>query len=82
MLSLDVGRRRIGLAGCDGLGITVNPLPALPRSAFEQDLKHLEHVCLTRRAKGLVVGLPLMQMAYLPSKLSIVSAMASDWRWL
>ncbi len=59
MLSLDVGRRRIGLAGCDGLGITVNPLPALPRSAFEQDLKHLEHVCLIRRAKGLVVGLPL-----------------------
>ena len=59
MLSLDVGRKRIGLAGCDALGITVSPLPALLRRAFKQDLWHLEQVCLTRRVQGLVVGLPL-----------------------
>ncbi|MGA0996492.1 MAG: Holliday junction resolvase RuvX, partial [Vulcanococcus sp.] len=29
VLSLDVGRKRIGLAGCDPLGLTVKPLPAL-----------------------------------------------------
>ena len=59
MLSLDVGRKRIGLAGCDALGITVSPLPALLRRAFKQDLGHLEQICLTRRVQGLVVGLPL-----------------------
>ena len=59
MLSLDVGRKRIGLAGCDALGITVSPLPALLRRAFQQDLGHLQQVCLTRRVQGLVVGLPL-----------------------
>ena len=59
MLSLDVGRKRIGLAGCDALGITVSPLPALLRRAFKQDLGHLEQVCLTRGVQGLVVGLPL-----------------------
>ena len=39
MLSLDLGKRRIGLAGCDPLGITVSPLPPLQRKSFERDLK-------------------------------------------
>ena len=34
ILSLDVGRRRIGLAGCDALGISVTPLAALRRGRF------------------------------------------------
>ena len=42
MLSLDVGRRRIGLAGCDPLGITVTPLPPLHRGRFQKDLEVLE----------------------------------------
>ena len=59
MLSLDVGRKRIGLAGCDALCITVNPIPALVRRSFKQDLMHFDQVCQTRGVKGLVVGLPL-----------------------
>ena len=59
VLSLDVGRRRIGLAGCDPLGITVTPLPALHRGRFEADLPVLQRLCLDRRVEGLVVGLPL-----------------------
>ena len=59
MLSLDVGRRRIGLAGCDPLGITVTPLPALHRGRFDTDLPVLERLCRERRVQGLVVGLPL-----------------------
>lgn len=61
VLSLDVGRRRIGLAGCDPLGISVKPLPALRRSRFEQDLQQLQPLCLQRRVEALVVGLPLDQ---------------------
>ena len=59
MLSLDVGRRRIGLAGCDPLGITVIPLPALQRGRFAGDLIVLQQLCRDRRIQGLVVGLPL-----------------------
>ena len=59
VLSLDVGRRRIGLAGCDALGITVRPLPALHRGRFEIDLPVLQELCRSRGVVGLVVGLPL-----------------------
>ena len=61
VLALDVGRRRIGLAGCDPLGLTVTPLPALARGAFAADLVHLGHVVRQRRIEALVVGLPLDQ---------------------
>lgn len=59
VLSLDVGRRRIGLAGCDPLGITVTALPALHRGRFAADLPFLETLCQERRVRGLVVGLAL-----------------------
>ena len=59
MLSLDVGRKRIGLAGCDPLGISVTPLKALHRRRFDADLPVLQQLCQDRRVQGLVVGLPL-----------------------
>jgi len=59
-LALDVGRRRIGLAGCDPLGLTVTPLPALWRAPrFEDDLPQLLALVRQRRVAALVVGLPL-----------------------
>lgn len=58
-LALDVGRRRIGLAGCDPLGLTVKPLPALRRGRFAADLVALEPLVEQRRISALVVGLPL-----------------------
>jgi putative Holliday junction resolvase len=60
-LALDVGRRRIGLAGCDPLGLTVTPLPALARGRFAADLPRLTALVAERRVKALVVGLPLDQ---------------------
>jgi len=58
-LALDVGRRRIGLAGCDPLGITVTPLQALARGDLPSDLARLLPLVLERRVELLVVGLPL-----------------------
>jgi len=58
-LALDVGRRRIGLAGCDPLGLTVTPLPALARGAFADDLAALLPLLRHRAVRALVVGLPL-----------------------
>lgn len=56
-----MGRKRIGLAGCDALGISVKPLPALHRRRFDDDLERLRSLCHTRRVEALVVGLPLDQ---------------------
>lgn len=58
-LALDVGRKRIGLAGCDPLGLTVTPLPALARGALDEDLTRLLPLVRNRRVELLVVGLPL-----------------------
>jgi putative Holliday junction resolvase len=58
-LALDIGRRRIGLAGCDPLGLTVTPLAALHRSSFEADLQRLRPLLRERRVQALVLGLPL-----------------------
>ncbi len=59
ILSIDVGRRRIGLAGCDQLGITVSCLPALKRQTFVEDIEVLKAHCQTRKVEGIVIGLPL-----------------------
>ena len=59
VLALDVGRRRIGLAGCDPLGLTVTPLPALRRGRFPADLAQIAPLVERRRITALVVGLPL-----------------------
>jgi putative Holliday junction resolvase len=59
VLALDVGRKRIGLAGCDPLGLTVTPLRALKRGRFPADLALLEPLVAERRVQALVVGLPL-----------------------
>jgi putative Holliday junction resolvase len=59
VLALDVGRRRIGLAGCDPLGLTVTPLPALQRGRFPADLELLKELVQRRGVRALVVGLPL-----------------------
>lgn len=59
VLALDVGRKRIGLAGCDPLGFTVTPLPALARGKFPADLERIAPLVRQRRVAALVVGLPL-----------------------
>jgi putative Holliday junction resolvase len=61
VLALDVGRRRIGLAGCDPLGLTVTALPPLARGKFAVDLPQLAALVQQRRCLALVVGLPLDQ---------------------
>ena len=60
-LALDIGRKRIGLAGCDPLGITVTPLPALARSSLDRDVALLLPLLRDRGTQILVIGLPLDQ---------------------
>ena len=59
ILALDVGKKRIGLAVSDGLGITAQGLPTLHRTRIREDLDHLDTVCRQYEVQLLVVGQPL-----------------------
>ena len=59
VLSLDIGNKRIGIAGCDPLGISITHLPAIFRKSFDEDLKEFLKICSNRQVKGLVIGNPL-----------------------
>jgi putative holliday junction resolvase len=57
-LGLDVGKKRIGVAGCDGTGLIATGLTTIARTSFEQDLETLSHWVTTRQVQVLVIGLP------------------------
>ena len=59
ILALDVGRRRIGLAISDPLGITAQGLPTFQRSTIRRDLAGLQAVIQERDVRLLLVGYPL-----------------------
>ncbi len=57
-LGLDVGKRRIGVAGCDGTGLIATGLTTIERQSFLQDVQQLQALVTEREAQLLVVGLP------------------------
>ena len=59
VLSLDIGNKRIGIAGCDPLGISITHLPAIFRKSFKEDLYQFKMICASRKVEGLVIGNPL-----------------------
>ena len=59
ILSLDVGTKRIGLAYCDSLFITVNILPAVKREENNDELKTIKNHIKKLNLTGFIVGLPL-----------------------
>ncbi len=57
-LGLDIGRKRIGIAGCDRLGLLATGLMTLERRSFDQDVALLKQLTAERQVEVLVVGLP------------------------
>ncbi len=57
-LGLDVGKKRIGVAGCDGLGLIATGLTTIHRTSFQQTVEELQRLIEEREAQLLVVGLP------------------------
>ena len=57
-LGLDVGSKRIGVAGCDGLGLIATGITTIWRSSFQQDIAQLAQIILDREVSILVLGLP------------------------
>jgi putative holliday junction resolvase len=58
-LALDVGKRRIGLALSDPLGITAQGLPTLERTNIRQDLAALERIAAANEVRFILIGHPL-----------------------
>ena len=57
-LGLDVGSKRIGVAGCDGTGLIATGLTTIARTSFERDVRELRELVEQRQVQVLVVGLP------------------------
>jgi len=59
ILAIDYGRKRIGLALSDELGVTAQPLATFVRTNRRNDLRRLRDVCRKHGVAQIVVGLPL-----------------------
>jgi putative holliday junction resolvase len=57
-LGLDVGSKRIGVAGCDKTGLIATGITTIERARFEEDIEQLRQLVQTREVNVLVVGLP------------------------
>lgn len=59
VLALDLGERRIGVAGSDPLGLTGQPVGVIERSSLKEDIARIGEIVCARGASTIVVGLPL-----------------------
>jgi putative Holliday junction resolvase len=57
-LALDVGSKRIGVAGCDGTGLIATGIMTIDRISFEQVVEIMRQLISDRSVSILVVGLP------------------------
>jgi len=57
-LGLDLGARRIGVAGCDGTGLIATGLTTIHKTDFDSVLAPLTQLIEERSVEVLVVGLP------------------------
>jgi putative Holliday junction resolvase len=59
ILAVDYGRRKIGLALSDELGLTAQPLAVFARKNRQDDLKRLREICHRNSVGHIIVGYPL-----------------------
>ncbi len=59
ILAIDYGRRRIGLALSDALGLTSQPLATLARTNRRNDLRCLREIVRRHEVRRILVGHPL-----------------------
>lgn len=59
ILAIDYGRKRIGLALSDELGVTAQPLLTMHRANRHDDVRRLREICAQNHVGHIVVGHPL-----------------------
>ena len=57
-LGLDIGSKRIGVAGCDRTGLIAAGLTTIERQSFNHDVAQFQFLVQERQVQILVVGLP------------------------
>lgn len=57
-LGLDVGKKRMGVAGCDGTGLIATGLTTIYRTSLREDIKQLQDIIQERAVEILVIGMP------------------------
>ncbi|MBD2500398.1 Holliday junction resolvase RuvX [Anabaena azotica] len=57
-LGLDVGRKRVGVAGCDRTGLIATGITTVERTSFARDVQQIQDIVKERQVEVLVVGLP------------------------
>jgi putative holliday junction resolvase len=58
VLALDIGKKRIGVAGCDGLGMMATGITTLERRTLDQVVQELRPIIQSRRVHLLLAGMP------------------------
>jgi putative holliday junction resolvase len=58
ILAIDYGKKNIGLAYCDELGLTVQPLPSLPNIGKKDFHRKLNAIVAAMEIQELVLGIP------------------------
>jgi len=76
-LGLDVGKKRIGIAGCDGTGLIATGLDTLERRSFLHDVEHIRRWVTERQVQVLVIGLPYTMDGELGSQARQVQKLAT-----
>ena len=59
ILAIDYGRKRIGLALSDELGLTAQPHATITRTNRKNDLRRLRDICRKHAVRRILVGHPL-----------------------
>lgn len=57
-IALDIGKKRIGVAGCDGLGLAATGLVTIDRKSIDYVIQELIDIVRDRKPTVLVVGFP------------------------
>src|SRR4028118_1223490 len=57
-LGLDIGKKRIGVAGCDRTGLIATGLTTIERQSFNEDVAQIQRIVQEREVQILVAGLP------------------------
>ena len=58
ILAVDYGKKNIGLAYCDALGLTVQPMPSMPNCGTADLAKKLRAIMHTLEIQEIVLGIP------------------------
>ncbi len=59
ILAVDYGEKNIGLACCDELGLTVQPLPSMPNKGQKDFFKQMRAIISEMDIRELVLGMPI-----------------------